>query len=167
MKKKLYLLLALLLVAAVTVVGVLFFVNGGPQESATTAPEAPVIMLADDLSVYWDRVENAESYIIKVNGNDLASTEQTSFAVISVPGIYTIQVQAVNKAGKSECSNEVSYCTLGVTLPENALCTVLGAPVVGYGLDYTFTLKLAEGCTQCEPVVKVNGQTVTPDAAGK
>ena len=64
MKKKLYLLLALLLAAAVIVVGVLFFANTEPQEQAADAPETPVIALAEDLSVYWDRVENAESYIV-------------------------------------------------------------------------------------------------------
>ena len=167
MKKKLYLLLALLLAAAVIVVGVLFFANTEPQEQAADAPETPVIQLAEDLSVYWDRVENAESYIIKVNGSDLISTENPSFSVMSVPGTYKIQVQAVNQAGKSDYSNEVSYQTLGVTVPESELFIVLGAPVVGYGQDYTFTLKIAEGCTQCEPVVEVNGQAVTPDAGGK
>ena len=59
MKKKLYLLLALLLAAAVIVVGVLFFANTEPQEQAADAPETPVIQLAENLSVYWDRVENA------------------------------------------------------------------------------------------------------------
>ena len=167
MKKKLYLLLAFLLVAALIVAGVLFFVDWGQNGVSVSPPEAPVIRLADDLSVYWDRVENAESYVIKVNGNDLFSTESTSFSVMSVPGTYTIAVQAVNRAGKSACSNEVSYHTLGVTVPESELYTVLGNPVVGYGLDYSFTLELAEGCTQCEPVVKVNGQVVTPDATGK
>ena len=167
MKKKLYLLLALLLAAAVIVVGVLFFANRGPQEQAAVAPETPVIQLAEDLSVYWDRVENAESYMIRVNGSDLISTENPSFSVMSVPGTYKIQVQAVNQAGKSDYSNEVSYQTLGVTVPESELFIVLGAPVVGYGMDYTFTLEIAEGCTQCEPVVEVNGQVVTPDAGGK
>ena len=167
MKKKSYLLLALLLAAALIVAGVLFFVNWGQRGVSVSAPEAPVIRLADDLSVYWDRVENAESYIIKVNGNDLFTTENTSISILSVPGTYTIQVQAVNQAGKSDCSNEVSYHTLGVTVSESELYTVLGNPVVGYGLDYSFTLELAEGCTQCEPVVKVNGQVITPDAAGK
>ncbi|MBQ6831400.1 MAG: hypothetical protein IJO28_02075 [Oscillospiraceae bacterium] len=166
MKKKLYLLLAFLLVAALIVAGVLFFVDWGQNGVSVSPPEAPVIRLADDLSVYWDRVENAESYVIKVNGNDLFSTESTSFSVMSVPGTYTIAVQAVNRAGKSACSNEVSYHTLGVTVPESELYTVLGNPVVGYGLDYSFTLELAEGCTQCEPVVKVNGQVITPDTAG-
>ena len=167
MKKKLYLLLALLLAAAVIVAGVLFFVNREPQEQAAAAPETPVIQLAEDLSVYWDRVENAESYIIKVNGSDLISTENPSFSVMSVPGTYKIQVQAVNQVGKSDYSNEVSYQTLGVTVPESELFIVLGAPVVGYGQDYTFALEIAEGCTQCEPVVEVNGQAVTPDAGGK
>ena len=167
MKKKLYLLLALLLAAAVIVVGVLFFANTEPQEQAADAPETPVIQLAEDLSVYWDRVENAESYIIKVNGSDLISTENPSFSVMSVPGTYKIQVQAVNQAGKSDYSNEVSYQTLGVTVPESELFIVLGAPVVGYSMDYTFALEMAEGCTQCEPVVEVNGQAVTPDAGGK
>ena len=167
MKKNLYLLLAKLLIVAVIVVGVLFLVSCRPQETAVTAPEAPVIGLADDLSVYWDRVENAESYIINVNGSDLISTENPSFSVMSVPGTYKIQVQAVNDAGKSDYSNEVSYQTLGVTVPESELFIVLGAPVVGYGQDYTFTLEIAEGCTQCEPVVEVNGQVVTPDAGGK
>lgn len=169
MKKKLYLLLALLLAAAVIVVGVLFFANKNwkPQEQAAVAPETPVIQLAEDLSVYWDRVENAESYMIRVNGSDLISTENPLFSVMSVPGSYKIQVQAVNQAGKSDYSNEVSYQTLGVTMPESELYTVLGNPVVGYGQDYTFILKIAEGCTQCEPVVEVNGQEVTPDAGGK
>ena len=169
MKKKLYLLLALLLVAAVIVVGVLFFgnKNGKPQEQAAVTPETPVIALAEDLSVYWDRVENAESYMIRVNGSDLISTENPLFSVMSVPGSYKIQVQAVNQAGKSDYSNEVSYQTLGVTMPESELYTVLGNPVVGYGQDHTFILKIAEGCTQCEPVVEVNGQVVTPDAGGK
>lgn len=166
MKKKLYLLLALLLLAAVIVVGVLFFVNRESREQAAVAPEAPVTRLAEDLSVHWDQVESAESYIINVNGNDLYSTENTSFSVLSVPGTYKIQVQAVNKAGKSDYSNEVSYQTLGVTVPESDLYTVLGDPVVGYGMDYTFTLEIAEGCTKCEPVVEVNGQVVTPDAGG-
>ncbi|MBO5049006.1 MAG: hypothetical protein J6C41_01085 [Oscillospiraceae bacterium] len=166
MKKKLYLLLALLLLAAVIVVGVLFFVNRESREQAAVAPEAPVTRLAEDLSVHWDQVESAESYIINVNGNDLYSTENTSFSVLSVPGTYKIQVQAVNKAGKSDYSNEVTYQTLGVTVPESDLYTVLGNPVVGYGMDYTFTLEIAEGCTKCEPVVEVNGQVVTPDAGG-
>ena len=166
MKKKIYLLLALLLAAAVIVVGVLFFANRGSQEQAAVAPETPVIQLAEDLSVYWDRVENAESYMIRVNGSDLISTENPLFSVMSVPGSYKIQVQAVNQAGKSDYSNEVSYQTLGVTMPESELYTVLGNPVVGYGQDYTFILKIAEGCTQCEPVVEVNGQEVTPDAGG-
>ena len=168
MKKKLYLLLALLLAAAVIVVGVLFFANKNwkPQEQAAVAPETPVIQLAEDLSVYWDRVENAESYIINVNGNDLYSTENTSFSVLSVPGTYKIRVQALNKTEKSDYSNEVSYQTLGVTVPQDDLYTVLGDPVVGYGMDYTFTLEIAEGCTKCEPVVEVNGQVVTPDAGG-
>ena len=166
MKKKLYLLLALLLAAAVIVVGVLYFANRGPQEQAVVAPETPVIALAEDLSVYWDRVENAESYMIRVNGTDLISTENTSFSVLSVPGTYQIQVQAVNKAGKSDYSNEVSYRTMGVDLPKGELYTVLGNPVVGYGLNYTFRLEIAEGCTQCEPVVEVNGQVVTPDGGG-
>ena len=169
MKKKLYLLVALLLAAAVIVVGVLFFANqkGKPQEQAAVAPETPVIALAEDLSVYWDRVENAESYIIRVNGNDLFSTENTSFSVLSAPGTYKIQVQAVNKVGKSGLSNEVSYQTVGITVPESELFTVLGSPVVAYGQDYTFALELAEGCTHCEPVVAVNGQVVAPNAAGK
>ena len=166
MKKKLYLLLALLLLAAVIVVGVLFFVNRESREQAAVAPEAPVTRLAEDLSVHWDQVESAESYIINVNGNDLYSTENTSFSVLSVPGTYKIRVQAVNKAGKSDYSNEVTYQTLGVTVPESDLYTVLGNPVVGYGMDYTFTLEIAEGCTKCEPVVEVNGQVVTPDAGG-
>ena len=166
MKKKLYLLLALLLAAAVIVAGVLFFVNREPQEQTAAAPEAPVIQLAEDLSVYWDRVENAENYMIQVNGSDLYSTENTSFSVLSVPGTYKIQVQAVNKAGKSDYSNEVSYQTLGVTMPESELYTVLGTPVVGYGMGYTFALEIAEGCTQCEPVVEVNGQVVAPDVGG-
>ena len=166
MKKKIYLLLALLLLAAVIVVGVLFFVNRESREQAAVAPEAPVTRLAEDLSVHWDQVESAESYIINVNGNDLYSTENTSFSVLSVPGTYKIQVQAVNKAGKSDYSNEVTYQTLGVTVPESDLYTVLGDPVVGYGMDYTFTLEIAEGCTKCEPVVEVNGQMVTPDAGG-
>ena len=166
MKKKLYLLLALLLAAAVIVVGVLFFANTEPQEQAADAPETPVIQLAEDLSVYWDRVENAESYMIRVNGSDLISTENPSLSVMSVPGTYKIQVQAVNASGKSDYSNEVSYQTLGVTVPESELFTILGAPVVGYGMDYTFALEMAEGCTQCEPVVEVNGQAVTPDAGG-
>ena len=107
MKKKLYLLLALLLAAAVIVVGVLFFANKNwkPQEQAAVAPETPVIALAEDLSVYWDRVENAESYMIRVNGSDLISTENPLFSVMSVPGSYKIQVQAVNQAGKSDYSN--------------------------------------------------------------
>ena len=169
MKKKLYLLLALLLAAAVIVVGVLFFANKNwkPHEQAAVAPETPVIALAEDLSVYWDRVENVESYMIRVNGSDLFSTENPLFSVMSVPGTYKIRVQAINKAGKSDYSNEVSYQTLGVTMPESELYTVLGNPVVGYGQDYTFILKIAEGCTQCEPVVEVNGQEVTPDAGGK
>ena len=166
MKKKIYLLLALLLLAAVIVVGVLFFANRESREQAAVAPEAPVTRLAEDLSVHWDQVESAESYIINVNGNDLYSTENTSFSVLSVPGTYKIRVQAVNKAGKSDYSNEVTYQTLGVTVPESDLYTVLGNPVVGYGMDYTFTLEIAEGCTKCEPVVEVNGQVVTPDVGG-
>ena len=167
MKKNLYLLLAKLLIVALIVVGVLFLVSCRPQETVVTAPEAPVIGLADDLSVYWERVENAESYMIRVNGSDLISTKNPSFSVMSVPGTYKIQVQAVNQAGKSDYSNEVSYQTLGVDLPKGELYTVLGNPVVGYGMDYTFALEMAEGCTQCEPVVEVNGQAVTPDAGGK
>ena len=166
MKKKVYLLLALLLAAAVIVVGVLFFVNREPQEAAGIAPEAPVIRLAEDLSVCWDRVENAESYIIRVNGNDLFSTENTSISVLSAPGTYKIQVQAANKIGKSDYSNEVSYQTVGVNLPISDIYTVLGSPVVGYGLDYTFALELAVGCIECEPVVKVNDQVITPDKDG-
>ena len=61
MKKKLYLLIALLLAAAVIVAGVLFFVNREPQKPAATAPEVPIIVLADDLSVYWAQVQNPES----------------------------------------------------------------------------------------------------------
>ena len=166
MKKNLYLLLAKLLIVALIVVGVLFLVSCRPQETVVTAPEAPVIGLADDLSVYWDRVENAESYIINVNGSDLITTENPSFSVMSVPGTYKIRVQAINKVGKSDYSNEVSYQTLGVTIPESELFTVFGSPVVGYGRDYTFALELAEGCIHCEPVVAVNGQVVVPDAAG-
>ena len=165
MKKKLYLLLALLLAAAVIVTGALLLIK--QQETAVTAPETPVLKLADDLSVYWDRVENAQCYIIEVNGSDLASIEGTTFPALSASGTYTIRVRSVNQAGKSDYSNEVSYQILSVTLPHHELYTVLGNPSVGYGKDYTFSLELAEGCTQCKPVVKVNGQVVTPDAGGK
>lgn len=101
----------------------------------TTDPEvltAPVINIDKNTkTIYWDSVDNAESYAIYENGFRIADVTETSFAINTVaPGEYSYTVRAIgdgeefkssgfsNTVSLTISASEVTY-TINVMVPES------------------------------------------------
>ncbi len=164
MKKRIiWIAIAVLVVAAV---GVAVFFGLNKKDSVDDLPvtlKTPQIRLNQDLSIAWDAVESAESYLININGSDTRTTKELSYPAIAAPGEYSISILALGGGGRSERSQPVHYVVYAVNLPKNDLYTVSGSQFVGQNQDYSFTVKIAEGCTDCTPVIKVNGKELTSE----
>ncbi len=163
MKKRILWSIIAVLIAAAVGVGVFFafFYDWDAIGNLPVTLETPQVTLGEDLSLSWTAVEGAESYLVNVNGSDLFTTSALTCPPMETPGEYTLCVLALGGGGRSERSQTVSYTVYKVELPENELYTIAGAHSVGQNRDYSFSVALAEGCTECTPVVKANGKELS------
>ncbi|MDE5546922.1 MAG: hypothetical protein K2I88_05610 [Anaeroplasmataceae bacterium] len=94
-------------------------------------PEAlgvPTLSLEDNV-VSWETIENADGYIVNLNGTDLSEQTSTEYTIsASEAGEYIIKVRAISKKHNqytdSAYSNSVTY-TISVKEPE-----ALGVPTL-------------------------------------
>ncbi len=163
MKKRILIIAIAVLVVIAIGVGIYLALRKTPVYNLPVTLATPEVQLNEDLTVQWSAVEGAESYLISINGSDMRTTTGLSYPAIAAPGEYTIGVLALGGNGRSERSKTVSYTIYAVELPENELYTVTGDRSVGQNQNYSFSVKIGEGCSQSTPVVKVNGKEVIAD----
>ncbi|QOR35899.1 Ig-like domain-containing protein [Clostridium sp. 'deep sea'] len=73
----------------------------------------------DSLKITWQAVENAQSYMLTINGADYETTEPQYIYNSNNESSYTITVKAVAGELESELSDEVSYVTKQLSKPQN------------------------------------------------
>lgn len=93
---------------------------------------APVISINKETkTIYWNAVDNAESYAVYENGFRIADTTETSYVITTVaPGEYTYTVRAIGDGEQFESSGF-----------SNAVSLTVGASLV----KYTIYVKVPEG----------------------
>jgi len=129
--------------------------------------QAPVLALAEDCSVTWDEVSGAEEYVVNVNGEDLKTVTDCSFAAFKTKGDYSVKVKAKGSSEESDYSAAVEYSVYAVTLTAGSGYTLTGETYAYGGKDYSFSLALNSGYEQSTPTVKANGTALTKGADGK
>ena len=123
-------------------------------------PAAPSLSMDENHKISWTAVDDADNYVVCVNGVDGAPQEELFFQGSEEVGEYVIKVKAVNEAGASEYSNEITYAYLGVTAPTATGIVFEGATKVEKGKAYSFSVALSEGY-EGTLVVKANDTELT------
>lgn len=89
---------------------------GGTATITLSAPANLRIMEQGDVAIVrWDVVENAESYIVTVNGTDNTTTENT-WTLQSLFTNYTVSVVACRKGSQNSAPSTVSYTRRATSL---------------------------------------------------
>lgn len=97
---------------------------------------------------------DTSSMSVKVNG-DVITGNNGTYVISNVSEDLTITVEGLN------------IITYDVSLAEGEGYTLSGEDTVERGGNYIFTLTMDEGYSQCDPVVKVNGEVISEGLDGK
>lgn len=131
-----------------------------------TDTEAPVISGVENGKTYYGAVEfsvtDANDFIVTVDGKEVRLTIG-SYIIEPDNKLHTITATDVagNTASVTIGVNKLYH----VTLRSGTGYTLTGEPLVGYGMDYTFTLEIAEGYSKTEDfMVDVNGAPMRSDS---
>ena len=128
-----------------------------------TDAEAPVISGIKDGGVYYNLVyfyvTDANDFTVTVDGT-LVQTPLTGYLLSGDNRTHTIT--ATDVAGNTVTVTVTVYKLYSVTLPRDTVgYTVKGVTAVGHGMDYEFTVKIADGYSKTENYkVLVNGTAV-------
>ncbi len=129
----------------------------------TVDTEAPVISSIKDGGVYYNLV-----YFSVTDANDFTVTVDGTPVQIPITGYrlsgdnLTHTITATDVAGNTVTVTVTVYKMYFVTLPRDTTgYTVKGAPAIGHGMDYEFTVKIADGYSKTENYrVLVNGTAI-------
>ncbi len=128
--------------------------GGGQTEIVTQALATPTISLDGEV-VSWNAVSNATSYVVNLNGNDLASQTGTSYTIQAYDyGDYTVKVKALSTNELYTASEYSSTVTLRV------YDKILDAPVIEEGENNTITWASVAKATKY--IVNINGVDKDP-----
>ena len=124
--------------------------SGGEYVAKAVELAVPKLSKDDYNNIFWDEIENAEGYIVNVNGTDKPVQTETFFRLLSEDGTYTIKVLAKGN-GKtyldSTYSESIEYHTeefCAVTKTESGKWTIIGKDYVVKGAEYNFTVSLSK-----------------------
>lgn len=93
----------------------------GPSKPDLSPLSAPANIVINDGKISWDSVDNAESYIVSINGAEYTAAKNELTVSSLRDGVYNIKVKAVGD-GKTYSSSE--YCKeMSVDLYDGSVCT--------------------------------------------
>ena len=161
--------------ALVIVVLAMTFAGCGEEKPQLATPQN--VTVSDDGEITWDAVENAEYYVVVLNGYNYRC-DGTSYTVGSVVNDFTYSVIASASGYKSSAPSEVQTFTGKGTPPppvdpdlEGITVSIKGNQLVGSGKStkFTATVKFPDGRTNSNVVWSVTegGEYGSIDGDGK
>ena len=162
-------------VIVIAILALTFVGCGEKQKTQLATPQN--VTCSDTGLITWDPVENADYYVVVLNGQNLKS-ETTSYQVGSVVNDFTYAVIALAERGyrMSEPSETKTFTGKGITpsvnpLIENLTVSITGNQLVGSGKStkLTATVNFPDGNTNREVTWSVvdGGEWGSVDGSGK
>ena len=109
---------------------------------------------------------NADNMVVKANGSTLQPNATGHYTIENIRSNMVVTVSGIVKETDPDEPDPATYT---VTLPvvEGATIAAIGSTTVEEGNNFSFTVTVKDGYNADNMVVKANGITLLPDAAGR